>query len=131
MLTKNGVVIEERGWVNHPLVGNYCDFRRNTCISYKDIHWIISTVGMWKDNPTGSYLLIKGRYAYETCGWIGFLDNDRILPDYNRPLSITDEADWYIEYMNSDVEANKMHDRFVNKMVNEIVETWETRNAKG
>ena len=127
LVNKDGVGIQERGFAGHPIIGKECEFHRNTLITYKDLSWVISTIGLLRD-VGGKYRLLGMGIAFKTEGWIAKEDNGMMVANYSRPIEITIEADWILKNFEDECRADAMHDKHVNKMVEEIVKVQERQS---
>lgn len=118
----------ERGWGAHFIAADYCRFRRNTLLEYRDRKWIVSTVGNYipafKTEPT----TIGFTRWYETMVFEAEMQNGYIDADVCKQIDI--DNDWGIwgetweevmkTYRTPDNAANNMHERIVDEMTEKI-----------
>ena len=115
----------ERGWAGHFICSEYCQFRRNTLLEYKDKKWVVSTVGrLIETNPETKkkeFGTIGCNRYYETMAFwakkdeYGYIDADvEKIIDFN--------SNWAISDIKTDSEqrANDMHETVVAELTEMI-----------
>jgi len=109
--------ITERGWAGHFICSNRCNFRRNTLIEYGDKKVVVSTVGLMEARYSTYAKRIyetvgAGRYYETMCFWA---KNDKYKDaDVGRQIFI--DCNWAIDKLSAELEANEMHDNYVNEV---------------
>ena len=110
----------ERGWAGHFIGSDYCLFRRNTLLEYKDIKIVVSTVGLYQDPLTKEFTQIGLDRYFETMAFHADKDDKRYF-DADVSKQIYFKSKWTINEINADDKANEMHE----KVVEEISEKLE------
>ena len=107
----------ERGWPGHFILGDECDFRRNTLLERGDTRIVVSTVGQLKPSrrstETRYQQVGSGRY-YETMAFHAMLNCPYHDADVCREISF--RAPSAIDAPGQDNEANAMHDLAVQEV---------------
>lgn len=123
---KDKVKRTERGWAGHFIAANSCRFRRNTLLEYKDLKWVVSTVGCYY---IGGHIETIGRERwYETMVFEATYQNGYLDADVAKQIEISQA--WGIwgrtweeveeNYPTPDNAANDMHERIVDEMIERI-----------
>ena len=126
----NEVNVIERGWPGHFMFADKCIFRRNTLLEYKDIKWIVSTVGNYRNSKNRIDSIGHCRW-YETMAFEAYEKDGYI--DANVRYEISFDSEWGIwgnsweEVLEScngapDNTANDMHDKVVSELIDKIKE---------
>lgn len=123
---KTGLKRTERGWAGHFIAADSCRFRRNTLLEYKDLKWVVSTVGcccIGEHIDTIGYERWYETRVFEATYQDGYLD-----ADVTKQIEIS--QDWGIwgrtweevmeNYPAPDNAANDMHERIVDEMIERI-----------
>lgn len=134
----NGVKITERGWAGHFICADKCQFKRNTLLEYKDIKWVVSTVGaMPQSEVLGKIPELCSENGYDTIGLNRYYetmafeaqpvkDTDGNIIYYDADVSkmIDFDSKWAIGHIDftTDKLANEMHESVVNELIEAIKE---------
>ena len=131
MTTTTEVKRTERGWAGHFILCDRCCFRRNTLIEYGDKKWVVSTVGNMRiKNGNYSYPMqqIAHNTYYETMAFE--VDPESPYLDGDVTKEITINSDWRLradsveefikEHPLADNDADEMHERIVNELMERI-----------
>lgn len=111
----------ERGWAGHFCAAHGCGFRRNTLLECRDLKLVISTVGNYQiPSIPGITEIGCGRY-YETMVFHALWDDKFLDADVCRG-EIPINSKWCISTLNSDIEANDMHEAVVAEMTQRLSE---------
>lgn len=115
-----GVKVTERGWPGHYYLAIRCGFRRNTLLQYKDVAIVVSTIGDQRDKDGIPQMLGEG-YYYETA--VFKAEQDGPYLDANVLEMIDVKGSWKVhqDILESDLEANDMHERIVNEIKERIL----------
>ncbi len=131
-MDKQEVKRTERGWAGHFICSEYCQFRRNTLLEYKDKKWVISTVGrMIETNPLTKkkeFGTIGHNRYYETMAFVGTQDEYGYI-DADVSQMIEFDSKWAISDIKEDSEqrANDMHEAVVAEL-SEMIK-WGVNNG--
>lgn len=122
------VKVTERGWGGHFFLCRKCLFRRNTLIEYKDVRWVVSTVGAMQSEEEPQ--TIGNCTYYETMVFEAKAeDNIYYDADVTKPVngfnsnSVLRAPSWKEleeKYPNPDVWANEMHETIVQEAKEKI-----------
>lgn len=134
----NGVKVTERGWAGHFICADKCQFKRNTLLEYKDIKWIVSTVGSMPQSEAlrnipefcskNGYDTIGLNRYYETMAFeaqeVKDDDGNIIYYDTNASKIVDFDSDWSIDHIDftTDKLANEMHEQVVSELIEKIKE---------
>jgi hypothetical protein len=123
------IIIKERGWTGHFILGHKCLYRRNTLVSSEDIAVVVSTVGnMVLDDKKGVEEVGLNR-IYETMVFVAEYENNYHEADVSKEVSNT-TSNWYLSKHelreDSDNQADDMHDT----MVKEVAELISIKDVK-
>ena len=135
----DGVKVTERGWAGHFCCADKCKFRRNTLLEYQNKKWIVSTVGAMPQSETIIKIPeLRSENGFETIGLNRYYETmvfeakpiknekgDIIYYDANVEKQIGFDSDWAIDNCDfeADKQANEMHDKVVEELINKIKET--------
>ena len=135
----DGVKVTERGWAGHFCCADKCKFRRNTLLEYQNKKWIVSTVGAMPQSETIRKIPeLRSENGFETIGLNRYYEtmvfeekpikNEEgaiIYYDANVEKQIYFDSDWAIDNCDfeADKQANEMHDKVVEELINKIKET--------
>ncbi len=130
------VKTQERGWAGHYIGAYRCRFRRNTLITYKNLKWVVSTVGnkmrvFPPDDEEYNVEIIGHNRWYETMVFESSYDEYDDIDINSKEIEVN--SDWGIwgktweevlEKYGYDIDnaANRMHDRIVEEMKVKIKE---------
>lgn len=135
---KDKVKRTEQGWVDHFIATDSRHFRRNTLLEYKDLKWVVSTVGGY---DSAIFRLVVYVYCidehidtigcergYETMVFEATYQNGYLDADITKQIETS--QDWGIwgriweEVMENhpkpDNAANDMHERIVDETIERI-----------
>ncbi len=126
----------ERGWPGHFICASKCIFRRNTLLTSRKRHLIVSTVGNMQQKDEVIDTIGPNRY-YETMCFVGKKDGPYIDINVTKEFhSFPDTVKWSINAKNAkslpddvDNQANDMHEAFV-KWVTENFDFAYTKTNK-
>ena len=135
-MERNGVKVTERGWAGHFICADKCQFKRNTLLEYKDIKWIVSTVGSMPQSEVlrkipefcskNGYDTIGLNRYYETMAFeaqeVKDDDGNIIYYDTNASKIVDFDSDWAIDHIDftTDKLANEMHEQVVCELIKKI-----------
>jgi hypothetical protein len=115
--------IAERGWAGHFIASRWCLFKRNTLIEHENIKIVVSTVGNYAPPHNGFNTI-----DIETIGYNRYFEtmafhadpHDEFM-DANVTEQISFESDWAIGAPWKEKEANEMHDKVVQEIMNKLL----------
>ena len=104
------VIIKERGWAGHYILGDSCRFKRNTLVSYAGQNVVISTVG--RCYYDGKYHELGGGRNFET---MAFLVDEKDIrwKDADVKKQVSFGSNWRINEFDAEDLANDMHEKVV------------------
>ena len=113
------IIVKERGWAGHFIMGHKCMYRRNTLVSGDNISVVVSTVGnMVIDDKRGVEEVGHNR-IYETMVFVSKFENGYQEADVTKEVSNT-TSKWCLSKEelrdDSDNQADVMHDVMVEEM---------------
>ena len=134
----NEVNVIERGWPGHFMFADKCIFRRNTLLEYKDIKWIVSTVGNYRNSKNRIDSIGHCRW-YETMAYEAKEKNGFIEADVEKKIFFDSKCgiwgdSWEEVCKNCndtpDNAANDMHDKVVSELIDKIKEQYNFNLTK-
>lgn len=143
MYIKDGVKVTEQGFAGHYCCADYCLFRRNTLLEYKNKKWVVSTVGRMKEpklnidtfSGLGGLFGTKNGYTpigysrfYETMAFKAMKEQEEPNGEFYWIADVTKQiffdSEWALEECDfgSDHKANDMHEKVVDELIMKIKE---------
>ncbi len=117
------VIRSERGWAGHFICAHKCLFRRNTLLAYGETKMVVSTVGLMlvndrENDPKKRFDTVGHGRHFETMAF--YAKNDK-FQDADIGRQIDFENKWSISDLDSEIEANQMHENVVEELRRKLI----------